>query len=239
MPNQPHADSPEPDGIFDLIAAWKAWALLIRNEQCILQPTSNLLSTKQGKCNAGLVLMGWPGRVKRFVPAQVFAIFFDSQTKFRRMGRDIVSGAHAVGITGPHYGELIGIPPTPPPPQFFEACKAPIWCNTPSSNLHSELAGDYIDQPTNLQSSFTPKNAVRFTKLSPAFDSLQETHLQSKTSNAIGSCTSDVPWNQNAEILFFSPQGLWRQVSLLYGSVVEHYIHIISNIWNRFPLSHL
>ena len=118
MPNQPHADSPEPDGIFDLIAAWKAWALLIRNEQCILQPTSNLLSTKQGKCNAGLVLMGWPGRVKRFVPAQVFAIFFDSQTKFRRMGRDIVSGAHAVGITGPHYGELIGIPPTPPPPIF-------------------------------------------------------------------------------------------------------------------------
>ena len=81
--------------------------------------------------------------------------------------------------------------------------------------------GDYIEQPTNLQSSFTPKNAVRFTKLSPAFDSLQETHLQSKTSNAIGSCTSDVPWNQNAEILFFSPQGLSRQVSLLCGSVVS------------------
>ena len=116
-------------------------------------------------------------------------IFFDSQTKFRCMG-PVVSGAHAVGIAGRHYRELVGIPP---PPLFFEACKAPIWCNTPSSSLHSELAGDYIDQPTNLQSSFTPKNAVRFTKLLPAFDSLQETHLQSKTSNAIGSCTSDVP----------------------------------------------
>lgn len=55
MPNQPHADSPEPDGIFDLVAAWKAWALLIRKEQCILQPTSNLLSTKQATFNAGLV----------------------------------------------------------------------------------------------------------------------------------------------------------------------------------------
>lgn len=191
MPNQPHADSPEPDGIFDLVAAWKAWALLIRKEQCILQPTSNLLSTKQATFNAGLVHgMARPhltiytrGLCPKNAPRYLH--FFGLANQISVHGPCCFWGS----CRGHCWPSLRRIDWNTTPPPFFEACKAPIWCNTPSSSLHSELAGDYIDQTTNLQSSFTPTNVERFTKLSPAFDSLQETHLQSKTSNAIGSCT--------------------------------------------------
>ena len=96
MPNQPHADSPEPDGIFDLVAAWKAWAVLIAFETLGMNniyiyyslPATYLAPSRRRVMQ---VWFSWDGQAAFndlypwVVPkkcAQVFAIFLTPKPNF-------------------------------------------------------------------------------------------------------------------------------------------------------------